>query len=285
MTFLCRGFPHPARRTLARPPFGPSPRTAAPAACPVRCACGAFLSHRFRPPAHPAQPPPYPSGQTPRDRHVRQRSPSLHAVATMPSSAIGSGERSAWRAVPPTPTAHACTPLALRSPGHTWAAEGKATRTAARGGGEETGTRTSAQHGEGDRVGSARARVRAHRILPNFEQAQRGTECRRVANSRRGMSLPQADCRRGGGSTAAAAIPLATPSIVPHTCVGAVGTEFHRAPPGRAFELPAERDWAHPEVMRVRPRAKTARQDCYHNASPKQQKCPLTEERANPTGW
>ena len=121
----------------------------------------------------------------------------------MPSSAIGSGERSAWRAVPPTPTAHACTPLALRSPGHTWAAEGKATRTAARGGGEETGTRTSAQHGEGDRVGSARARVRAHRILPNFEQAQRGTECRRVANSRRGMSLPQADCRRGGGSTAA----------------------------------------------------------------------------------
>ena len=121
---------------------------------------------------------------------------------------------------------------------------------------EETGTRTSAQHGEGDRVGSARARVRAHRILPNFEQAQRGTECRRVATSRRGMSLPQADCRRGGGSTAAAALPLATPSIVPHTCVGAVGTEFHRAPPGRAFVLPAERDWAHPEVMRVRPRGK-----------------------------
>ena len=51
-----------------------------------------------------------------------------------------------------------------------------------------------------------------------------------------------------------------------------MGTEFHRAPPGRAFVLPAERDWAHPEVMRVRPRAKAARQDCYHNASPEQQK-------------
>ena len=224
--------PPPCPPHARTPPLrSKSRRTAAPAACPVRCACSAFLSRRFRLPAHPTQPPPYPSGQPPRDRHVRQRSPPLHAVATMPSSAIGSGERTAWRAVPPTPTAHACTPLALRSPGHTWAAEGKATRTAARGGGEETGTRTSAQHGEGDRVGSARARVRAHRILPNFEQAQRGTECRRVANSRRGMSLPQADCRRGGGSTAAGITSLRTSSIVPHTLRPSSG---HGVPPRAA---------------------------------------------------
>jgi hypothetical protein len=241
----------------ARSHAPPSVRVRTPLPAPWR---SAFPGRQFRLPAHPTQPPPYPSGRNPRDRHVRQRSRPLHTVVTTPSSAFGSGKRLSGV---PRLRRRQCTAYrrrALRSPGHTWVAEGNATRTAAQSGGEGTGTRSSAQHGEGRLVGQ---RQRACMHITSYRSSNRLSGARsagRVAGSRRGMSLPPADCRRGGGGTAACSTSTDLSSLVPHTCDRAVGTEFHRAPPRRALVLRAEQNWAHPEVLCGQPRGKAARQ-------------------------
>lgn len=147
MPFPCRGFPHPARRPLARPPFGPSPHTAArPVA---QCLPRPSVPTAHAP--HTAAPLPLRSKSARSPRSPAE--PPASTVVTTPSSAFGSGKR--LRGVPRL-RRRQCTAYrrrALRSPGHTWVAEGNATRTAAQSGGEGTGTRSSAQHGEGWLVG------------------------------------------------------------------------------------------------------------------------------------